>query len=80
MISLPVNIIHIELEPVSNPLLESSDQLSPQVIQETLKASSVDFPKFKITTSHIWPCQSGTITRFLHFIWIQSCTVNNQQI
>ena len=44
--SLPVDNTHIELEPSSNPLPQSSDQLSPQIIQETLKASGVDFSKF----------------------------------
>ena len=46
-ISLPVNNTHIELEPISNPLPESSDQPSPQIIQEILKASGIEFLKFE---------------------------------
>ena len=97
-------IIHIELKPNSNPLPESSDQLSPKIIHENLKASGVDFFEIQILqtlqgkmsysnsgyknfksklihkytnmchiplwlrTSHIWSCQLGTITNFLHFI------------
>ena len=32
--SLPVDNTHIELEPISAPLPDISDQLSPQLIQE----------------------------------------------
>ena len=32
LVSLPVNNTHIELDPISTPLPESSDQLSPQII------------------------------------------------
>ena len=46
-ISQPVNNTYIELEPISNPLPESSDQLSPQIIQEILKVSGVGFLKLK---------------------------------
>ena len=42
-VSLPVNNIHIELDPISNLLPDPSDQLSPYVIQEILKASGVEF-------------------------------------
>ena len=45
--SLPVNNTYIELEPISAPLPNISDQQSPQLIQEILKASGVDFSKFK---------------------------------
>ena len=47
LISLPVDNTHIELEPISNPLPKSSDQLSPQIIQESLKASGVDIFKLE---------------------------------
>ena len=46
-VSLPVYNTHIELEPISKLLPDSSDQLSPQIIQEILKASGVDFSKFE---------------------------------
>ena len=42
-----VDNTHIELEPISNLLPDPSDQLSPQVILEILKASGVDFSKFQ---------------------------------
>ena len=42
-VSLPVNDSHIELEPTSNLLLDTSNQLSPQVIHEILKPSGIDF-------------------------------------
>ena len=45
--TLPVNDTHIELQPISNPLPDISDQLSPQIIQEVLKASGVDFSRFE---------------------------------
>ena len=40
-------IIPTLVEPISTPCPESSDQLSPQIIQEILKASGVDFLKFE---------------------------------
>ena len=40
-------ISYIELEPILDQLPDISDQLSPQLIQEMLKASGVDFSKFK---------------------------------
>ena len=46
-VSLPINNTHTELEPISNLLPDPSDQLSPQVIQEILKACGVDFSKFQ---------------------------------
>ena len=52
LVSLPVNNTHIELELISNPLPESSDKLSLQIIQEILKASGVDFSKFKCYKCH----------------------------
>ena len=42
-----VNNANIELEPILDPLPDISDQLSPQIIQEILKASGLDFSKFK---------------------------------
>ena len=44
--SLPVNNIQLELEPISASLPDISDQLSPQLFQEILRASGVDFSKF----------------------------------
>ena len=45
--SLPVNDTYIKLQSILNPLPNISDQLSPQIIQEVLKASGVDFSKFE---------------------------------
>ena len=45
-VSLSVNNTYIELEPILKLLADSSDQLSPQIIQEILKASGVNFSKF----------------------------------
>ena len=49
---LPVNNTHIELDPISNLLPDSSDTLSSDVIQEILKASGVDFSKFQHYKHH----------------------------
>ena len=92
LITLPVDNTHTELEPISNPLPESSDQLSLQIIHEIwmlqtsqgkTSYSNSGYKKFmsklihkytmcnvplQLTTSHMWSCQSGTITNFLHFI------------
>ena len=38
---MPASDTHIELQPVSNSTPGISDQLSPQIIQEILKASGV---------------------------------------
>ena len=57
-ISQPVNNTHIELEPISNPLPDSSDQLSPQIIQEIFKASGVDFLKFESLKCHKAKCHT----------------------
>ena len=46
--SLPVNDTYIDLQPISNPLPDISDQLSPYIIHEVLKASCVRF--FEIQT------------------------------
>ena len=43
----PNNDTHIELQPITNPMPEISDQLSPQLVQEILKASGVDMSKFE---------------------------------
>ena len=45
--SLQANNTHIELEPISALLPDTSDQLSPQIVQEILKDSGVDFSKFE---------------------------------
>ena len=58
-VSLPVNNTHIELEPISNLLPESSDQPPPQIIQEILKAS-VDFSKFKCYKHDKAKCHTAT--------------------
>ena len=50
--SLPVNDTHTELEQISDPLSDISDQLSPQIIQEILKASGVDFSKVEPYICH----------------------------
>ena len=59
-ISLLVDNTHIELEPILNPLPESSDQLSPQSIQEIFKASGVDFSKFECYKHHKAKCHTLT--------------------
>ena len=43
--TLPNNDTHIDLQLIMNPLSEISDQLSPQLVQEMIKASSVDMSK-----------------------------------
>ena len=45
--TLLVNDTCIELQPILSPMLDIPDQLSPQIIQEVLKASGVDFSKFE---------------------------------
>ena len=35
------------IEPITNPTPETSDQLSPQLVQEMLKAIGVHMSKFK---------------------------------
>ena len=47
LITLSTNNTHIELQPITNSIPEISDQLSPQLFQEILKASGVDMSKFK---------------------------------
>ena len=59
--SLPVNNTHIELELILDPLPDISDQLSPQIIQETLKASGVDISKFKHYKQHKVKCHTATL-------------------
>ena len=44
---LPGNDTQIELELISDPLPDISDQLSPQIIWEILTASGVEFSKFE---------------------------------
>ena len=38
---MQVSDIHIELQPISNPMPDIPDQQSPQIIQEVLKASGI---------------------------------------
>ena len=45
--TLPNNDTHIELQPITNPMPEMSDQLSPQLVQEILKAIGIDMSKFE---------------------------------
>ena len=45
--TLPTNDTHIELQSITKSVPEILDQLSPQLVQEILKASSVDISKFK---------------------------------
>ena len=59
-VSLPANNTHIELESISNLLSDPSDQISPQVIQEILKASHVDFSKFQFYKHHQAKCHTAT--------------------
>ena len=59
-VSLPVDNTHIELDPISHLLPHPSDQLSPQVIQEILKASGVVFSKFQHYKCHKAKCHTAT--------------------
>ena len=43
----PVNDTHIELQPILSQFSDISDQLSPQITQEVLKAIGVDISKLK---------------------------------
>ena len=45
--SMPTNDTHIELQPISNSMPDILEQLSPQIVQEILKASGVDISKFE---------------------------------
>ena len=45
---------------MSNPLPEFSDQLLPQIIQEILKASGIDFLEFKHYKHHKAKCHTVT--------------------
>ena len=45
--TLPNNDPHIELQLITNPSPDISDQLSPQLVQEILKASGADLSKFE---------------------------------
>ena len=47
-ITMPANDTHIEFQPISNSIPDISDQLSPQIVQEILKASDVDISKFEL--------------------------------
>ena len=40
--TMPVNDRHIELQTILSPMPDISDQLSPQIIQEVLKAGIVN--------------------------------------
>ena len=58
--SLQANNTHIELEPISAPLPDTSDQLSPQIIQDILKARGVDFSKSRCYKLHNVKCHTAT--------------------
>ena len=58
-VSLPINNTNIELDPISNLLPDPSEQLSPQIIQEILKASGVDVSKFQCYKHHKTKCQTA---------------------
>ena len=45
--ALDNNDTHINLPSIMNPMPEISDQLSPQLVQEILKASGVNMSKFE---------------------------------
>ena len=45
--TLPNKDEPIELQPITNPMSEISDQLSPKLVQEILKASGVDISTFE---------------------------------
>ena len=45
--TLPFNYTGVELQHITNPVPEILDQLSPQLVQEILKASGVDMSKFE---------------------------------
>ena len=44
---MPANDTYIELQPILNSMPDISDQLSPQIVQEILKANGVDISKFE---------------------------------
>ena len=44
--TLPNNDTHIELQPITNPMPEISDQLSLQTVKEILKATGIDMSQF----------------------------------
>ena len=50
----------LNLEPISDPLSDISDQLSPQIIQEILKASGVDLFKFEFYKHCKAKCHAAT--------------------
>ena len=58
--SLAVNNTHIELESISISLPDISNQLSPQLIWEILRASGVDFSKLECYKCHKAKCHSAT--------------------
>ena len=45
--TLSSNDTHIEVQPITNPIPEISDQLSPQLAPEILKASGINISKFE---------------------------------
>ena len=64
--TMPANDTHIELQPISNSVPDISDQLSPQIIQEILKASSVDISKFECYMQCKVLCQTSAQATKLH--------------
>ena len=66
--TLPVNDTHSELQSILSPMPDISNQLSPQIIQEVLKASHVDFLKFKHYKQCKVQCQTSHQVTKLHYI------------
>ena len=58
--TLPNNNTSIEYQPITNPIPEISKQLSPQHVQEILKASGVDMSKFEHHKKFKALCQTST--------------------
>ena len=67
---MPVNDTHIELQPILNPIPDISDQLSPEISQDVLKASGVDISKFKHHKQYKALCQTSCQATKLHYIKI----------
>ena len=66
--TLPVNDTHIEFQPIMNPMPDISDHLSPQIIQEVLKASCLDFSKFRCYKQCKVQCHTSPQASKLHYI------------
>ena len=53
---MPANDTYIELQPILNSMPDISDQLSAQIVQKILKASSVNVSKFEYYHLSILNC------------------------